>query len=113
MLNEALTAAELLSEAGFSLKVVNLPWLNRVDSKWLAETIGGCETLFTLDNHSQYGGLGDSLLTALMSSTALRAKKLIKFAIEDFPACGTPFEVLTYHRLDGQSLSTRIMHSMR
>ncbi|MGD8294033.1 MAG: transketolase C-terminal domain-containing protein [Desulfobacterales bacterium] len=113
MLNEALTAAELLSEAGFSLKVVNLPWLNRVDSKWLAETIGGCETLFTLDNHSQYGGLGDSLLTALMSSTALRAKKLIKFAIEDFPACGTPLEVLTYHRLDGQSLSTRIMHSMR
>ena len=48
MLNEALTAAEMLAEQDFSLKVVNFPWLNRIDDKWLAETIGDCQDNFFL-----------------------------------------------------------------
>jgi len=108
MLNEALKAAEILDEKDVSLKVVNLPWLNEVDQNWLAETTGDCETLFALDNHSPYGGLGDSLLNALMSTAALRKKELVKFAIDEYPACGTPKEALSYHKLDGRSLAERI-----
>ena len=108
MMNEALTAAEILQEKDVSLKVVNLPWLNEVDLNWLEETVGNCETLFALDNHSGYGGLGDLLLNALMSSPELRTRSLTKFAIDEFPACGTPKEALAYHKLDGRSLADRI-----
>ncbi len=108
MLNEALKAAELLQEDGFTLKVVNLPWLNRLDGDWLEEVVGDCNFLFSLDNHSPYGGLGDLLLNGLMASPALRKKQLEKFAVDDFPACGTPPEALHYHKLDGQSLAARI-----
>jgi transketolase len=109
MLHEALTAAEMLTAQKFSLKVVNLPWLNRIDHSWLIETIGDYKTIFSLDNHSEYGGLGDLLLNALMSSDGLRDKKLIKFAVEEHPACGTPPEALAYHKLDGKSLVDRIL----
>jgi transketolase len=112
MMNEALKAAELLRDRDVSLKVVNLPWVNRVDLGWLEETVGNRELIFALDNHSQYGGLGDLLLNTLMSSPELRAKRLVKFAIEDFPACGTPKEVLAYHQLDGPSLVERIFTAM-
>jgi transketolase len=112
MLNEALSAAEMLAEQNFSLRVVNLPWLNRIDDKWLAETIGDCKTIFSLDNHSEYGGLGDHLLNAFMMSDNLRDKKLIKFAVEEHPACGTPSEALAYHKLDGKSLVTRVLKAM-
>jgi len=112
MLNEALTAAEVLGSQGFSLKVVNLPWLNHVDREWLRETVGACDTLFVLDDHSSCGGLGDSLLNALMASDGLRGKRLIKFAVEEFPACGTPQEVLDYHDLSGQRLVTRILEAL-
>jgi transketolase len=112
MLHEALTAAEMLAVQEFSLKVVNLPWLNRIDDKWLAETIGDCQTIFSLDNHSEYGGLGDLLLNALMSSDGLRDKKLIKFAVEEHPACGTPPEALAYHKLDGKNLADRVIGAM-
>jgi len=112
MLHEALTAAEMLAAQEFSLKVVNLPWLNRIDDTWLAETIGDCQTIFSLDNHSEYGGLGDLLLNALMSSDSLRDKKLIKFAVEEHPACGTPPEALSYHKLDGKSLADRVLGEM-
>ena len=51
------------------------------------------------------------MLNALMSSDGLRDNKLIKFAIEDHPACGTPQEALSYHRLDGKSLVERILNA--
>ncbi|MBW2408758.1 MAG: 1-deoxy-D-xylulose-5-phosphate synthase [Deltaproteobacteria bacterium] len=111
MLNEALIAAKVLKDRDFSLKIVNLPWLNCIDLNWLAETTGNCTAVFALDNHSIYGGLGDSLLNALMASDALRAKRLIKFAIDEFPACGTPPEALAYHGLDGQSLADKILRN--
>jgi transketolase len=108
MLNEALTAAEILKEQGVSLKVVNLPWLNEIDLGWLEETCAGNQPIFTLDNHSGYGGIGDLLLNGLMASTELRSRLLIKFAIDSLPACGTPEEALGYHKVDGRSLAERI-----
>jgi transketolase len=112
MLNEALIAAKVLKDREFSLKIVNLPWLNCIDLNWLAETTGNCTVVFALDNHSIYGGLGDSLLNALMATDNLRAKRLIKFAVDEFPACGTPPEALAYHGLDGQSLARRILKAV-
>ncbi len=112
MLNEALIASERLKNQDFSLKVVNFPWLNRINVKWLEKAIGDCRTIFTLDNHSPYGGLGDLLLNTLMQTDALRDRRLFKFAIDGYPACGTPKEVLSYHQLDGNSLASRIVKAM-
>ncbi|MFA5316093.1 MAG: transketolase C-terminal domain-containing protein, partial [Dehalococcoidales bacterium] len=109
MLNEALLASEILSEKGFSLKVVNMPWLNRIDTAWLETAVGECPAVFVLDNHSPHGGLGDCLLNTTVSSEKLRLKRFYKFAVEGFPACGTPKEALEYHRLDGKSMAERIL----
>jgi transketolase len=108
MLNEALIAAEILEDKGLTLKVVNLPWLNTVDHDWLQETIGDCKNLYSLDNHSTYGGVGDNVLNAMMASGALAGRRLEKFGIDVIPACGTPPEALRHHRLDGESLAERI-----
>jgi transketolase len=112
MLNEALVAAETLDEQGISLRVVNLPWLNRVDLPWLETTTGDLGVAFALDNHSTYGGLGDNLLNAFMTSDALRGRKLVKFGVEGHAACGTPPEALRAHGLDGASLAGRIVQVM-
>lgn len=108
MLNEALMAAEFLEKENFSLKVVDMPWLNRVDKDWFKEVVGDCKAIFALDNHSPYGGLGDCLLNALISSDKLQGGNFKKFAVEDYPACGTPQEALKHHRLDGESLAKRV-----
>jgi transketolase len=98
----------VLDEKNVSAKIVNLPWLNQIDVNWLEETVDDQKSIYVLDNHMHYGGLGDYLLNAAMASKPLRNKRLIKFAIEQYPACGTPLETLAYHKLDGQSLATRI-----
>ncbi len=109
MLHEALLAAELLSERGFGLRLVNMPWLNRFDPNWLAATIADVEEIYVVDDHSSVGGLGDQLLSALNQHVLLGTKRLTKFGVDGFPACGTPSEALQYHQLDGPSLAARIL----
>jgi transketolase len=108
MLNEALVAAEMLREQNFSLKVINLPWLNRIDEAWFEKSISDCNTVFVLDNHSYYGGLGDQILNTAQKADAARSKRFIKFGLDEYPACGTPVEVLSYHKLNGENLAKRI-----
>ena len=113
MLNEAIVAAETLRKQDLSLKVVNLPWLNRIDEDWFRELVAAFETVFILDNHSQFGGLGDQVLNTAQKLDGLRAKRYIKFAIIDYPACGRPQEVLAYHKLDGKSIAASILETVQ
>jgi transketolase len=108
MLNEALVASELLVEQGFGLQVVNLPWLNQVDLEWLRQMVIPYRSVFVLEDHAPVGGLGDCLLNALNDAGLTCGRSFTKFAVEDYPACGTPWEVLQVHGLDGASLAKRI-----
>jgi transketolase len=99
MLHEALTAAELL---GDRLQVVNMPWLNRIDGRWLAELVEPFAELLVLEDHAPVGALGDAL------GRALPRRAVTVFGVEGWPACGTPQEVLCHHGLDGASLADRI-----
>lgn len=112
MLNETLNAAELLQKDGYLLKVVNMPWLNRMDVKWLEKTVGDISSIFVVDNHFPYGALGDCMLNVIISSEKLKEKKFEKVAVMDYPACGTPQEVLKFHGLDGESLAAKIREAL-
>ncbi|MFZ5910078.1 MAG: transketolase C-terminal domain-containing protein [Chloroflexota bacterium] len=113
MLHEALLAHELLAERGVGLKVVNMPWLNRIDAKWLLETIQPYSLVFVLEDHHPAGGLGDHMLAILAEhrSNPLARRRVVKFAVEGWPACGTPAEALQFHRLDGASLAERVLEA--
>ena len=107
MLNEALTASEVLRARGVRVSVVNMPWLNRVDAEWLAELAEPFGDLFVLEDHAPVGALGDSL------RRALDGRALTVFGVEGWPACGTPAEALRFHGLDGASLADRIALALR
>jgi transketolase len=109
MLHEALLASERLKGQGFGLRVVNMPWLNRVDGPWLAEVIQPCRAIFVLEDHAAVGGLGDHLLNHLVKGNLLVDRAFEKFGVEGYPACGTPDQVLRFHRLDGESLAERVL----
>jgi transketolase len=109
MLNEALLASEILAKKGVGLKVVNMPWLNRIDSCWLEETVIPFKKIMVLEDHAPVGGLCDRLRKVPVLSRLFNLRMLDQFAVEDYPACGTPEEALRFHRLNGESLVERIM----
>jgi len=54
------------------------------------------------------GGLSDHLL-AVLAKAGLSEHYQIRFTVEGFPACGTPPEALSFHRLAGESISNQIL----
>ena len=113
MIHEALVAHETLRAQGIRLQVVDLPWLNRIDADWLAETVAPFATVFVLEDHAPVGALGDAILRELASAHLLEGRSLEVFGVEGWPACGTPPEALRHHRLDGASLADRIAQSIQ
>jgi transketolase len=106
MLHETLSAATLLTKRGIGAMVVAVPWLNRVDPGWLADTFGGTREVLVVEDHAPVGALGDTLRRAL---AALPEPPTVSVAgVEGWPACGTPVEALRYHGLDGASLADRV-----
>ncbi|MCW8805499.1 MAG: 1-deoxy-D-xylulose-5-phosphate synthase, partial [Ignavibacteriaceae bacterium] len=108
MLHEALVAADYLKKIDFSLKVINMPWLNKIDKDWLKKIVSDEKKIFVLEDHSAIGGLGDRLLNALTEIGEIANKIFINLGLKEYPECGTPLEVLEYHKLDGKSLAQRI-----
>ncbi len=109
LLGEALRAASRLeSEDGISVRVVNLPWLNRLDHEWFASAVAGVEQVVALDNQYVHAGQGDMLGSALAGLHLDRPPAFHKMGLERLPASGQPDEVLRAHGLDADSLCQRV-----
>jgi len=104
LLSAAVQAAQSLSkESGLLVKVINLPWLNNIDAKWLIHELETCAKIFSLDNHYLVGGQGDRI-AEIIAKEALSEKKLFRVGISEIPACGTNPEILKVHGLDSASI---------
>lgn len=109
MLHEALLASELLAERGVGLRVVNMPWLNRVEDEWLGQAVAGVRAVCVLEDHAPVAALGDMLLGRLARTKHHIDVNFRVFGVEGHPACGTPSQALRLHRLDALSLCERIL----
>jgi transketolase len=105
LLSNAWHAAEELDRAaGVTTRLVNLPWLNRVDPAWLAETVGRRRAVVTLDNHYVRGGQGEMIAATIAELGLSPAVGVTTIGVTELPECGTNDEVLAYHGLDIASL---------
>ncbi len=109
MLSQACGAAELLRERqGFGLRVVNLPWLNLLDTTWLTDELAGPRNIFTLDDHYIKGGQGEMIAAQVAQLGLASGVRVRHFGILDIPECGQNDEVLRAHRLDAESLAEAV-----
>ena len=93
-------AAQIEQESGVTIRLVNLPWLNRVDDAWLRDTIGQCRSIVTLDNHYVHGGQGEMLGAAIAELGLQPGARVTRVGVTELPECGVNDEVLAYHGLD-------------
>ena len=98
--NAFAAAAQIEQESGVTIRLVNLPWLNRVDDVWLRDTIGQCRSIVTLDNHYVRGGQGEMLGAAIAELGLQPGARLTRIGVTELPECGANDEVLAYHGLD-------------
>ena len=106
LLVQAVKAARALGAEGIGLSVVNLPWLNRMDSGWLASLAEGRRLLVTLDDHYLEGGQGQKVLAALASRGV--SIPTLRIGLDGVPPSGSPGEVLERLGLDAEGIAARI-----
>lgn len=106
LLPEALAAAKKLEALGVTLKVVNCPWLNRIDGGWLRRTIGTSRLVVTLDNHYRDSGQG-AMIAAAIAENGI-STSVLRLGIRGIPECGRNDEVLAAHGLDAVGIAAAI-----
>jgi transketolase len=110
LLTEALRAADELEKSGVLVSVINFPWLNYVDVKWLEILIGSYNypLVVTLDDHFTIGGMGRMLGSAIAGMSEPRRPKVVTLGIDRIPECGQNDEVIWAHNLDANSIVSEI-----
>jgi transketolase len=111
MLANAWRAAEkVAADTRRQVRVVNLPFLNRIDLAWFRGVIAGAPAIFTLDNHYVAGGLGEKLLAA--AAAVGWSGRTQQFGLRDVPPGGQPAEVLEALGLDANSLAAAMARTL-
>ena len=106
--SEALNAARALADDGADYAVIAMPWLNVIDSAWLAEIAARFPALVTIDNHYLAGGQGQMILAAIAALGGARPRCL-SLGLEAVPPSGRNDEVLAQVGLDGASIARRVL----
>jgi transketolase len=108
---QAWHAAERLKRDGISAAVINLPWLNRIDDEWVAQTLGGFKHIVTLDNH--YLEFGQGVMVAASLARAGVSAGVMPIGLREIPACGSNADVLAYHGLDAESIARTVLDTVK
>ncbi len=108
LLHETLTASETLRARGVRASVIAMPWLNVVDTDWLADAVGPYRHVVVVEDHAPVGALGDALRRSLAATGLDQGRTVDVLGVEGWPACGTPPEALRAHGLDAASIAARV-----
>lgn len=108
MLEHTLEAVEILKENGIDAALVNFHTLKPFDDALAIEYAQKCKKVFTVEEHSVIGGLGDAVASAIIGKGGFDSFE--KIGINDqFGQSGKPADLLVEYGLTGKQIAERIM----
>lgn len=106
MKEHAIEAANLLSEAGIDMALVSFHTIKPFDEELAREYAAKCKKVFTLEEHSIIGGLGDTVASAVVGTGV---EVFHKIGIQDvFGQSGKPADLLKEYGLTGPQIAESI-----
>ena len=107
MVEMCLAAAELLKARGKEVSVVNMHTLKPVDRETVLQYASKCHNVFTVEEHSVIGGLGDAVADVLIDNGSFRFTKI---GINDqFGQSGKPMDLLQAYGLSAECIAQRVL----
>ena len=110
MVAESLEAARMLAARGMDVAVVNLHTVKPLDGALVRAYAARCGNVFTVEEHSVIGGLGDAVADVLTGSGRFTFQKI---GVQDrFGQSGKPEDVLAEYGLTPAQIAERIAQSI-
>ncbi len=109
MLEHCLEAVEILASKGIDAALVNHHTLKPFDEELTREYAAKCGKVFTVEEHSVIGGLGDAVASAICG---MGLEKFQKIGINDeFGQSGKPADLLVEYGLTGAQIAEKILNA--
>ena len=106
MVDQCLTAAEMLAQEGISAAVVNVHTVKPLDEETVRAYAQKCGKVLTVEEHSVIGGLGDAVASALCGQGSFRFAKV---GIQDrFGQSGTPDQLFQEYGISAGQIAQRV-----
>ena len=110
MLEHTLEAAEILESKGVHAALVSFHTIKPFDDELARTWAARCRKVFTVEEHSVIGGLGDAVASAVIGNGV---EKFMKIGINDeFGQSGKPADLLKEYGLTGPQLAERILAAL-
>jgi transketolase len=99
---EALQACEILEKKGISAEIINIHTIKPLDEKAVLESVKKTGCVVTAEEHSIYGGLGDSIAQVLTRNYPAPQEYV---AVNDvFGESGKPDELMKKYNIDAEAV---------
>jgi 1-deoxy-D-xylulose-5-phosphate synthase len=109
MVRTAIDAAERLKESDISVEVINVRRIKPLDAHEVSSAVSRHRIIFTLEDNSVVGGLGDAVLAAAAESGMTAERKIIKLGIPDaFVHQGDTDVLMRVLKLDAEGVAAHI-----
>lgn len=106
MVEVCMEAAEMLAKDHIDVAVVNLHTVKPIDRDLILRYAKQCKKLFTVEEHSVIGGLGDAVGSVLVEAGGYQ---LTKIGVQDrFGQSGKPLDVLREYGLCSDQIADRV-----
>ena len=107
MVSESMKAVEILKAQGKSVAIINMHTIKPIDEEIIKEYAAKCKNLFTVEEHSVIGGLGDAVGDVLLKNQI--SCKFTKIGVQDcFGQSGKPMELLKEYGLSAEQIAQTI-----
>ena len=107
MVYESMKAVEILKAQGKSVAIINMHTIKPIDEDIIKEYAAKCKALFTVEEHSVIGGLGDAVGDVLLKNQI--CTKFHKIGVQDcFGQSGKPMELLKEYGLSAEQIAETI-----
>ena len=107
MVEVCLEVAEILAKQGKDVAVVNMHTIKPLDAALVKQYADQCKAVFTVEEHSVIGGLGDAVAEVLTGNGEYTFHKL---GIEDkFGQSGKPLDVLREYGLAADQIAEKVL----
>ena len=109
--SESMKAAEMLADQGIDAQVINIHTIKPIDEDIIMKAAAKTGRIFTVEEHSVIGGLGDAVAGVLSEKCPT---KLTKIGINDvFGESGPAVELLHKYKLDAEGIAERVLAEMK
>ena len=108
--SESLEAAKMLEEDGISVKVINMHTIKPIDEELIIKSSRETKKIFTVEEHSIIGGLGDAVCAVTCANDPI---PVIKIGINDvYGESGPAVEFLKKYGLNSEGIYKQIKSNL-